>query len=135
MPVFHDGVRGTNAAHGSKKSPTNGAKPVSSKPWPVVMGDTEMKAMVLKKFGGPDSFELQHVAVPEVGVGELLVRVIATAVNPLDYQIRRGDYPDHVPLPAITGHDVSGVVEQVGTGVTDFEVRDKVFYTPRIFDT
>jgi len=93
-----------------------------------------MKAMVLKKFGGPDSFELQRVAVPEVGVGELLVRVIATAVNPLDYQIRRGDYPEHVPLPAITGHDVSGVVEQVGIGVTDFEVGDEVFYTPRIFD-
>lgn len=92
-----------------------------------------MKAMVLKQFGGPDSFELQHVAVPEVGVGELLVRVIATAVNPLDYQIRRGDYPEHVPLPAITGHDVSGVVEKVGLGVTDFEVGDEVFYTPRIF--
>lgn len=92
-----------------------------------------MKAMVLTKFGGPDSFELQDVAIPEVGIGELLVRVVATAINPLDYQIRRGDYPAYVPLPAITGHDVSGVVEQVGPGVVDFKVGDEVFYTPRIF--
>jgi NADPH:quinone reductase-like Zn-dependent oxidoreductase len=92
-----------------------------------------MKAIVLTKFGGPDSFELQDVAIPEVGIGELLVRVMATAINPLDYQIRRGDYPEYVPLPAITGHDVSGVVERVGPGVTDFKVGDEVFYTPRIF--
>src|SRR5690606_9669262 len=96
-------------------------------------GDARMKAMVLTKFGGPDSFELRDVAVPDVESGELLVRVIATAINPLDYQIRRGDYPEHVPLPAITGHDVSGVVEKVGTGVNDFAVGDEVFYTPRIF--
>lgn len=92
-----------------------------------------MKAMVLRKFGGPDSFELQDVAVPDVESDELLVRVISTAINPLDYQIRRGDYPEHVPLPAITGHDVSGVVEKVGPGVNDFAVGDEVFYTPRIF--
>lgn len=95
--------------------------------------DSEMKAIVLTKFGGPDSFELQDVPVPEVGIGELLVRVMATAINPLDYQIRRGDYPDHVPLPAIIGHDVSGVVEKVGPGVTGFAVGDEVFYTPKIF--
>jgi len=92
-----------------------------------------MKAIVLKKFGDADSFALQDVAIPEVGIGELLVRVIATAINPLDYQIRRGDYPQYVPLPAIIGHDVSGVVEKVGPGVMDFEVGDEVFYTPKIF--
>lgn len=92
-----------------------------------------MKAIVLKKFGGVDSFELQDVEIPEVGIGELLVRVVATAINPLDYQIRRGDYPDYVPLPAIIGHDVSGVIEKVGPGVFDFKVGDAVFYTPKIF--
>ncbi|KIQ16290.1 NADPH:quinone oxidoreductase [Variovorax paradoxus] len=92
-----------------------------------------MKAIVLTKFGGPDSFELQEVPIPEVGAGELLVRVHATAINPLDYQIRRGDYPSYVRLPAIIGHDVSGVVEKVGPGVADFAVGDEVFYTPQIF--
>ncbi len=93
-----------------------------------------MKAIVLKKFGGPDSFELQEVAVPEVGAGELLVRVLATAINPLDYQIRRGDYAAYVRLPAVIGYDVSGVVEKVGSDVVDFAVGDEVFYTPQIFD-
>lgn len=69
--------------------------------------------------------------MPEVGAGELLVRVRATAINPLDYQIRRGDYPAHVRLPAVIGHDVSGVVEEVGPGVADFAVGDEVFYTPQ----
>ncbi len=92
-----------------------------------------MKAIVLRKFGGPDSFELEEVATPEASGGELLVRVYATAINPLDYQIRRGDYPAFVRLPAVIGHDVSGVVEKVGAGVVDFAVGDEVFYTPQIF--
>jgi NADPH2:quinone reductase len=62
------------------------------------------------------------------------VRVHATSINPLDYQVRRGDYRDLVPLPAITGHDVSGVVEAVGPGVTTFSPGDEVWYTPQIFD-
>ncbi|SFQ27994.1 NADPH:quinone reductase [Variovorax sp. OK605] len=92
-----------------------------------------MKAIVLKKFGGPESFELQEVAVPEAGAGEMLVCVLATAINPLDCQIRRGDYSGHVPLPAIIGHDVSGIVEKIGPGASDFAVGDEVFYTPQIF--
>lgn len=63
----------------------------------------------------------------------MLVRVHATSINPLDYQVRRGDYADLVPLPAITGHDVSGVIEAVGSGVTAFEPGDAVWYTPQIF--
>ncbi len=62
------------------------------------------------------------------------MRVHATSINPLDYQVRRGDYRDLVPLPAITGHDVSGVVEAVGPGVTTFSPGDEVWYTPQIFD-
>ena len=93
-----------------------------------------MKAMILKSFGGPDSFELSDVAKPVPQAGQVLVRVHATSINPLDYQVRRGDYPDLVPLPAITGHDVSGVVEAVGSGVSAFAPGDEVWYTPQIFD-
>ena len=93
-----------------------------------------MKAMILTSFGGPESFELRDLPKPVPGTGEVLVRVHATSINPLDYQVRRGDYPDYVPLPAITGHDVSGVVEQVGPGVTAFAPGDEVWYTPQIFD-
>jgi len=59
--------------------------------------------------------------------------VHATAINPLDYQIRRGDYVDYVPLPAIIGHDISGVIEEIGADVREFAVGDDVYYTPRIF--
>jgi NADPH2:quinone reductase len=93
-----------------------------------------MNAMILKSFGGPESFELSDVPKPVPGAGQVLVRVHATSINPLDYQVRRGDYPDYVPLPAITGHDVSGVVEEVGPGVTSFAPGDEVWYTPQIFD-
>ncbi|MCW1411007.1 zinc-dependent alcohol dehydrogenase family protein [Rhizobium sp. 1AS11] len=93
-----------------------------------------MKAMTLNSFGGPESFELCEVPKPVPHAGQVLVRVHATSINPLDYQVRRGDYRDLVPLPAITGHDVSGVVEAVGPGVTTFSPGDEVWYTPQIFD-
>lgn len=93
-----------------------------------------MKAMILNSFGGPEAFELSDVPKPVPQAGQVLVHVHATSINPLDYQIRRGDYRDFVPLPAITGHDVSGVVEAVGPGVTMFAPGDEVWYTPQIFD-
>jgi NADPH:quinone reductase-like Zn-dependent oxidoreductase len=92
-----------------------------------------MKAAVLTRFGGVDAFELRDVPVPPVGPRQVRVRVCATALNPLDYQIRRGDYADYVPLPAIIGHDISGVVEEVGSHVTEFVLGDEVYYTPQIF--
>jgi NADPH2:quinone reductase len=92
-----------------------------------------MKAIVLGRFGGADAFELRDVPVPAVGPRQVRVRVHATAVNPLDYQIRRGDYADYVPLPAIIGHDISGVIEEVGSHVSELGVGDEVYYTPKIF--
>lgn len=96
------------------------------------MSDT-MKAVVLTRFGGSDAFELQSLPVPSVGSRQVRVRVHATAINPLDYQIRRGDYAAYVPLPAVIGHDVSGVVETIGADVTEFTPGDEVYYTPKIF--
>ncbi len=93
-----------------------------------------MKAMTLKSFGGVEAFKLQDMPKPVAQAGQVLVRVHATSINPLDYQVRRGDYRDLVQLPAITGHDVSGVVEAVGPGVTTFSPGDEVWYTPQIFD-
>ena len=92
-----------------------------------------MKAMILHSFGA-EAFKLRDVPTPVPHAGQVLVRVHATSINPLDYQVRRGDYRDLVPLSAITGHDVSGVVEAVGPGVTMFSPGDEVWYTPQIFD-
>ncbi|MEH6436343.1 zinc-dependent alcohol dehydrogenase family protein [Massilia sp. DD77] len=93
-----------------------------------------MKALLLTSFGGSEAFELRDLPKPVPGAGQVLVQVHATSINPLDYQVRRGDYADLVPLPAITGHDVSGIVEAVGSGVTAFSPGDEVWYTPQIFD-
>lgn len=92
-----------------------------------------MKAMVLTSFGGPDSFARQDLPDPRPGPGQVRVAVHATSINPLDIQIRRGDYADQVALPAIIGHDVSGVIDEIGSGVTGFREGDEVYYTPRIF--
>ncbi|ATD09722.1 zinc-dependent alcohol dehydrogenase family protein [Pseudoalteromonas piscicida] len=92
-----------------------------------------MRAMVLDSFGGIDNFREVILPKPTVGAGQVLVKVHATSVNPLDFQVRRGDYKDYVSLPAVTGHDISGVIEAVGDGVTTFKPGDEVWYTPEIF--
>ncbi|MGU3360472.1 zinc-dependent alcohol dehydrogenase family protein [Methylobacterium sp. M6A4_1b] len=92
-----------------------------------------MKAMVLTRFGGPDSFALRNLPDPRPGPRQVRVAVHATSINPLDCQIRRGDYVEEVELPAIIGQDVSGVVDQIGSAVTEFSVGDEVYYTSKIF--
>ena len=92
-----------------------------------------MKAMVIRNYGGPEVFELGEVPKPVPKPTQVLVKVLATSVNPLDCQTRRGDYKAFVQLPAIIGSDVSGVVEAVGEAVTAFKVGDEVYYTPQIF--
>jgi NADPH:quinone reductase len=92
-----------------------------------------MKAAVLTAFGGAESFEIQTVPKPVPKPDQVLVRVCATSINPVDYQTRRGDYKDLIQLPAIIGVDVSGVVEAVGAAVTEFKVGDEVYYSPQVF--
>jgi NADPH:quinone reductase len=76
---------------------------------------------------------MREITTPSPGPRQVRVAVRATAINPLDAQIRRGDYSEHVVLPAVIGHDVSGVIEAVGSAVTEFSIDDEVYYTPRIF--
>lgn len=93
-----------------------------------------MKAAVLSEFGSVEKFEILEVPTPTPGSDEVLVKVLATSVNPLDFQVRRGDYKNELQLPVITGHDVSGVIVEVGSGVKNFKVGDEVYYTPEIFN-
>lgn len=92
-----------------------------------------MKAVVIRQFGGPEVLRMAQVDEPTLRPTQVLVQVKATSVNPLDYQIRRGDYPQDVVLPAIIGHDVAGDVVAVGSAVQDFKVGDAVYYSPKIF--
>jgi NADPH2:quinone reductase len=92
-----------------------------------------MKAMIIRAFGGPEQFELADVERPTPGPGQVLVRVRATSVNPVDYKIRRAGAWARVPMPAILGYDAAGIVDATGAGVTSVRVGDAVFYTPQIF--
>ncbi len=91
-----------------------------------------MKAMVITRFGGPEVFAEQDVPTPRPRENELLVKVYATSVNPVDYKIRQAGSWAGVTPPAVLGYDVSGVVEAAGPGVRDFTPGDEVYYVPHI---
>ena len=93
-----------------------------------------MHAIQLRETDGTDALTLQDVPRPEPDRDELLVRVHAAGVNPLDWLICRGMVSELVDtaLPWIPGWDLSGVVASVGSDVTDFESGDRVFGTVRL---
>lgn len=91
-----------------------------------------MKAIVLDSFGSADVLQLRDVEQPEPRAGEVLVRVHATSVNPVDTKIREHGSAYALEPPIILGYDVSGVIEAVGEGVDDLAEGDEVFYTPEL---
>jgi NADPH:quinone reductase-like Zn-dependent oxidoreductase len=96
---------------------------------------TMMKAIRVHEFGGPEVLRYETVPVPALKPGEVLVRVRAVGINPPDWYLRDGyerqrlpaDMRPSIPLPAIPGSDVSGVVEAVASDVQGFSVGDEVF--------
>lgn len=91
-----------------------------------------MKAMMIREFGGPEVFEPQTIGQPAIRPNDVLVKVKATSVNPVDLSIREAGRWAGVQPPAVIGYDVSGVIADVGEAVTDFVVGQEVFYTPHI---
>jgi NADPH:quinone reductase-like Zn-dependent oxidoreductase len=87
-----------------------------------------MKAVVLHEYGGPDKLKYEKMPDPVPGEGEVLIRLAATSVNAIDYKIRSGEAKAYFPVqfPAILGSDISGVVREIGPGVTGFSPGDKV---------
>lgn len=87
-----------------------------------------MKAVQIHSYGGPEVLVYEDVAKPQPSDGEVLVCIHATSVNPIDWLIRNGGYKDMIPqLPYVLGWDFAGVVEQIGTGVTDLQPGDAVY--------
>jgi NADPH:quinone reductase-like Zn-dependent oxidoreductase len=84
-------------------------------------------AVRVHEHGGLDVLRYEAVDCGEPSAGEVRVRVVAAGVNPIDAAIRQGFLKRPVPLPAIPGGDVSGFVDAVGPGVTDFSVGDPVY--------
>ena len=92
-----------------------------------------MRAVEVSRFGGPEVLRLAEAERPSPISTEILVRVVAAGVNPVDCKTRRGEGVARWvgPPPFIVGWDVAGVVETVGYGVTRFEVGDAVYGMPR----
>jgi len=86
-----------------------------------------MKAIRVHKFGGPEVLQLDQVPDPAPGPGQVLVRIRAAGVNPVDTYIRSGSYALMPPLPYIPGTDAAGVIEAAGEGVTRVKKGDRVY--------
>src|SRR2546428_5564393 len=86
-----------------------------------------MKAIVVREFGGPEVLKLEEVPDPKPGAGDVLVRIRAAGVNPVDAYIHTGTYVRKPPLPYTPGFDGAGDVEAVGAGVTDVKPGNRVY--------
>lgn len=81
-----------------------------------------MRALRIHKFGGTKNLKLEEVPIPTIGDSEVLVRVNAAGINPVDTYIRDGAYVTLPKLPAILGREVAGIVAEVGESVNNVKV-------------
>jgi len=88
-----------------------------------------MKAVVVHQYGGPEVLKFEDYPDPVPGPGEVLVRVAAASVNPIDYKRRAGLTKDFYPIqfPGLIGVDIAGTVVKIGPGVEGFSIGDRVF--------
>jgi NADPH:quinone reductase-like Zn-dependent oxidoreductase len=89
----------------------------------------KMKAVCIHSFGGPEVLKVENLDVPQPKDDEVLIKVHAASVNPVDYKIRAGQYPPvkEQQLPKVLGRDVSGTVERCGRAVRNFKEGDSVY--------
>jgi NADPH:quinone reductase-like Zn-dependent oxidoreductase len=86
----------------------------------------EMKAIVIDGAGGPEVLKIKEVPDPKAGEGEVVVKVVAAALNRADVMQRQGNYPPPAGASLIPGLECSGTIESVGHGVTHWKVGDEV---------
>src|SRR5687768_15741332 len=91
-----------------------------------------MKAFVVERYG-KDGLRAVDIPEPAVGPRDVLVRVHAASINPLDKMVRNGDFKSllRYKRPFVLGHDLAGVITRVGDEVRDFKVGDEVYARPR----
>ena len=97
----------------------------------VVAYSETMKAIVVHQFGGPEVLKYEDAPRPEPKENEILVRVIAAGVNPVDTYVRSGKFGKPT-LPLTPGFDIAGIVEKIGPGATKFKKGDAVYGNVRI---
>ncbi len=88
-----------------------------------------MKAAVINQFGTAEVLQITEVNKPEINSGQVLIKVIAVGINPVDTKVRAGTsgMSERIKLPAILGWDLSGIIESVGEHVFGFNIGDAVF--------
>jgi NADPH:quinone reductase-like Zn-dependent oxidoreductase len=88
-----------------------------------------MKRIQFHRYGGPEEMKLEDYELPALGTDEILVRVKAASVNPVDWKIRQGamKFMTGKKFPRGMGLDFSGVIERVGSGIKRFKAGDEVF--------
>lgn len=87
-----------------------------------------MKAVRIHEFGGADVMHIDDIPTPQPGRAEVLIKVLAASVNPVDYKMRSGQFkPPGMAMPATLGRDIAGIVEGVGRGVSRLKVGDSVY--------
>src|SRR5690242_19138612 len=86
------------------------------------------RAVQVRRFGGSDGLEVVEAPLPSAGPGEVRVRVLASSLNYTEVLIRRHLYPQTMRLrpPFVMGYDVVGEIDQIGDGVRDFQIGDRV---------
>lgn len=85
-----------------------------------------MKGWIVREFGGLDAMQYESLPIPEPGAGEVRIRVHASGMNFAETRMRAGTYSGQ-PLPFVAGMEMAGVVDEVGAGVQDFKVGQRVF--------
>ncbi|MFN3792362.1 NADP-dependent oxidoreductase [Massilia sp.] len=91
-----------------------------------------MKAVRIHRYGGREVLSLDEIPVPDIGPDDVLVRVVAASINPVDWKVRAGYLARMIPhrMPLTLGWDVSGVVVASGSDVTRWQVGDAVYARP-----
>lgn len=85
-----------------------------------------MKAIIIDGAGGPEVLKLTEVPDPKAGEGEVVIKLVAAALNRADVMQRQGNYPPPPGASLIPGLECSGSIESVGPGVTQWKVGDEV---------
>jgi NADPH:quinone reductase-like Zn-dependent oxidoreductase len=95
----------------------------------MMLATQTMRAVRIYDYGGPEQLKLERIERPQPQAGEVLLRIHAAGVNPIDWKIRQGFLKDFMPVtfPYTPGIEVAGVVEEVGRDVTTFQIGDAVF--------
>jgi NADPH:quinone reductase-like Zn-dependent oxidoreductase len=91
-----------------------------------------MKAVLFHEHGGPEKLSYEELPMPQIGPQDVLIRVKACALNHLDIWVRQGNPAYPIPLPHVSGSDVSGIVEQIGAQVEGVSLGARVVVSPGI---